>query len=436
MLLLAACYSASEMRAWTAEPPQASPSEAPPAPAFTAPDSTNSSRTVVSEGVGVDVEAAKSDAYRNAVRQAVGAYVDASTIVANDRLITDEIISLSGAFISKVEIVPDSITKDGPFTRVRVKAQVETGKVLTALQKRKVATVSDVLPVDTESLLAEIATQEDRLAGTEKLLRKLFEGYPQKCFRASIVGQPQAKKIDPAKPEAPDIELLCRVRIEADLEMWAEFSRALTEILKVIALEHSTTKTTPKPDTYWKGNAREQFANGFFDPNTTKVHKTIFQADAQWIGARHWGEKPRKVPREHCDIAVMTGGLDGEADFHWESFTVPQRIASCLPKTWRLADRGTVGSFCASRFSFAILNEPAQGEPIRIQQGACQRAGLCGYSASHKPSWCITPCLILMGVDGVDKECIGFACGVEFTTQAFVFRTDVAKGLHLRCALE
>ena len=54
---------------------------------------------VVGEGVGTSADLALKDAFRNAVRQVVGAYVDAETLVKNDELVEDKILTYSNGFI-------------------------------------------------------------------------------------------------------------------------------------------------------------------------------------------------------------------------------------------------------------------------------------------------------------------------------------------------
>lgn len=49
----------------------------------------------IAEGVGTDVEGALKDANRNAVRLAVGEYVNSETVVPSDEVITDRIVTLS-----------------------------------------------------------------------------------------------------------------------------------------------------------------------------------------------------------------------------------------------------------------------------------------------------------------------------------------------------
>ena len=58
---------------------------------------------VVAEGVGATPDEALKDAFRHAVRQAVGAVVDAETLVKNDEVIDDQILTYSNGFVKKYD---------------------------------------------------------------------------------------------------------------------------------------------------------------------------------------------------------------------------------------------------------------------------------------------------------------------------------------------
>ena len=63
-------------------------------------DVGNNTKEVIAEGVGDSHDNAIKDAFRNAVRQVVGVYVDSETLVKNDKLVDDKILTLSNGFIN------------------------------------------------------------------------------------------------------------------------------------------------------------------------------------------------------------------------------------------------------------------------------------------------------------------------------------------------
>lgn len=181
---------------------------------------------VIAEGVGTDVEGARKDAYRNAVRQAVGAYVDSETIVANDELITDRVVTLSPAFVEKAEPVAGSEKSEGGLVRLRVRAHVRITKLLDELAAGKIRTRPLVKKVDTSSLLAELTTKTDQHEARRDVLAKLFSDYPESCLSVSQTGKETIDK----RPDGK-IFLSVPLSITPNDGRYAAFSKTLCEVL-------------------------------------------------------------------------------------------------------------------------------------------------------------------------------------------------------------
>jgi len=183
---------------------------------------------VIAEGVGLDVESARKDSYRNAVRQAVGAYVDAETIVANDELISDKVITLSPAFVERVDPIPGGESREGSLTRVRVRAHVRITKLLDTLAEGKIKTRSHTKNVDTQSLLAELQTKADQSGGQRDVLQRALVEYPQSCMSLQVDGKPSIAT-------SPDGKTYLQVPIllSPNYERYAAFSEQLCTALAV-----------------------------------------------------------------------------------------------------------------------------------------------------------------------------------------------------------
>ena len=59
----------------------------------------SSVREVVATGFGINPQKAEEQALMAAVRSAIGVYLDANTIVANEEVIQNRILSLSNGFV-------------------------------------------------------------------------------------------------------------------------------------------------------------------------------------------------------------------------------------------------------------------------------------------------------------------------------------------------
>src|SRR5262245_47846776 len=86
---------------------------------------------VTVEGSGKTAAAALEDAFRNAVREVVGAVVAQETRIKNDKVISDKILTASNGFVAGYDKV--ALTEqDGEF-RIKIKARVEKSQLVDKL---------------------------------------------------------------------------------------------------------------------------------------------------------------------------------------------------------------------------------------------------------------------------------------------------------------
>jgi len=69
--------------------------------------------TVVASGIGKTEDAALKQAFSNAVTQVVGTIVDAETMVQNDKIISEQILTYSNAIVTKYAPVGKPVTAGG-----------------------------------------------------------------------------------------------------------------------------------------------------------------------------------------------------------------------------------------------------------------------------------------------------------------------------------
>lgn len=125
-------------------------------------------RKIVTTGMGVTPEAAVKDALRSAVEMVVGAVVNSETRIANDEIISDEILTLSHGFVRKYEKVAESANGADGYT-VTVAAIVTEKHIADKLQAKGVT-----VNYNTSALFAQYK-EWDRLAEAERAMAdKLF----------------------------------------------------------------------------------------------------------------------------------------------------------------------------------------------------------------------------------------------------------------------
>jgi len=199
------------------------------------------SQKVVAEGVGITADEAVKDAFRNAVRQVVGAVVDAETLVKNDDIIDDKVLTYSDGFIKGYEEVPRSKTLQSGLHRIKIMAQVERRSVIAKLNAANV----NMKAIDGEGLFAEAVTQLDAEKDAATMLLKQFVGFPQSCITATVIGKPEI-----VEKSADMATIKITVQIEPDLKAFKAFSGKLVPILEKLAKEKGafTVKYKKRPE--------------------------------------------------------------------------------------------------------------------------------------------------------------------------------------------
>jgi hypothetical protein len=219
--------------------------------------------SIVADGAGLNIDEAQKDAFRNAVRQAVGLVVDADTLVRNDQLVEDKVLTYSDGFITKFEQVPGSLKQQGGLVRLKIKAQVERKSLVERL---KAANIS-LKAVDGKSLFARAVTELEAKNDTGKLLAKSLAELPR-LLTAEIEGEPDFDK--------DKSEIVARVIVRADRAAYGTFVKRLEETLDKIAVAKDSTLLKAEP-----GQSREQ-AGGFFTRNHPPFGGPRLASANQW----------------------------------------------------------------------------------------------------------------------------------------------------------
>ncbi len=201
-------------------------------------------QTVVAEGVGTSAEEALKDAFRNAVRQVVGAVVDAETLVKNDELISDKVLTYSDGFIKKY----DEVTKkeDKGLFRIKITAEVQRRNVIAKLEAAKVAVKS----VDGKGLFAEVVTEVEAKKNAEALLTKALDGFPQNCLKVSVAGEP--KLVEKAESKAT---VQVGIQVEVDHDAYKSLAQRLTPLLEKASSEKGDFVVTFRQGEYYRSPA-------------------------------------------------------------------------------------------------------------------------------------------------------------------------------------
>ncbi|MEW6078310.1 MAG: hypothetical protein AB1724_10890 [Thermodesulfobacteriota bacterium] len=140
--------------------------------------------TVVATGIGLDYESSFKNALSNAIQQALGTVVDAETLVNNETVIKDQVLTYSDGFVSEVQKIKDERRPDGLFES-SIKATVQKKKLIEKLREKNISIIS----VDGTSLFAETLTQIKTQTDAKELFAKALEGLPIGLLSPRIVDQ-------------------------------------------------------------------------------------------------------------------------------------------------------------------------------------------------------------------------------------------------------
>ncbi len=213
---------------------------------------------VVAEGVGLTRDEALKDAYRNAVRQIVGATVDAETVVSQDSVITDKVITLSNGTIKSHKLLSD-VAEKGLF-RLRIVADVKKGEVVQRLRAAKII----VKEVDTKSLVADVrSTQakesaekissQQRAADAEALFEKAMKELSANIFEVSVNGGIKKESVS-----GDDVTISYSIAIRPNAEAFKQCSKNLQRALEASTEDHDELTLEAKEemnDPMWRSVA-------------------------------------------------------------------------------------------------------------------------------------------------------------------------------------
>jgi hypothetical protein len=129
-----------------------------------------SAKVIITTGYGIDKGTALKDAFRSAVEQYVGVLVDADTIVKNDELIKDEILTASNGYIQSYDEV--SVKNSDGIIEVKIKALVESQKVFGKIKSLNITTVGIE---GGKGVYSRIVSKQIAKYDVEKILAKAFK---------------------------------------------------------------------------------------------------------------------------------------------------------------------------------------------------------------------------------------------------------------------
>jgi hypothetical protein len=302
-------------------------------------------QVVIAEGVGTNPE----EALREAVRQVVGTFVDAETLVKNDELVSDKILTYSNGYITAYKTLRE--TERNGLARVTIQAAVKCEPLAAKLSEVNVT----VAPFPGSKLFAQAISQTAAEKDARALLRSALVGFPHNLIEATSEEEP---RIEERSEENATISY--QVKVGVNIDKYTQFQQRLTQVLERIAKEKGETalmkRMSPEP-TAWSdpfGVLGPPAPRG--DKGTPPSFEVLgWFSGPLWPGYRESWEAPLD---EQSDIVfvVNTGRTRMHDKTTWKWYCVP-RAAIAPP-----GEFARLGSF-----AFAIGRHDVCAAPAKIQ---------------------------------------------------------------------
>jgi len=282
------------------------------------------SMAVIAEGAGLSPDEALDDALRNAVRQVVGVYVDAETLIQNDRLVSDKVLTYSDGFVSSYRVLEEN--RYGRLYRRKIVAVVERSPLLKRLKESKL----HIREFDGRGFVAETLTRREARQNAAALLQRTLKGFPANVLQAEVLGRP-----DVTNDSDSGAQLVYRVRISVDRKRYEIFRQRLIAVLDQIATHKGSLSTT----SIYVPTRYHEYGNEFFSdqflgtshrirrgtaPATFTRFRSVRKSSMNGI-AKHWQEQ-RRSDRTPLLFVVHTGGVGVGRFTRWRWFEVPVSV--------------------------------------------------------------------------------------------------------------
>jgi len=269
--------------------------------------------TVEAKGQGESVEAAKADAARNAIKKAVGELVGAETLVENDELVKDKILTLSNAVVEKADYGDAKSVGDGLF-EVPVTAVVKKGRLNQELKAVGIAKGA----VKGDSLAATLFSGTERIANARKFFAERLKDFPKKVMEAEILKKEDGSPDINVNSATGEVSANCCIRV--NLENYAAFAQSLQELLGSVCTEQEETKISFMETQY---NDGRMSASGFLRKNLSvvvatpkKPHRSAWDGVVYYLDGTMYKTLAEVIEKQFPQwgtVAVVLTDEDGES---------------------------------------------------------------------------------------------------------------------------
>ncbi|MBM3396529.1 MAG: hypothetical protein FJY37_18260, partial [Betaproteobacteria bacterium] len=216
-------------------------------------------------GEGVDPSAAKLDATREALKQAVGMFVDAQTVVTDDQVISDKILSGTNALVLGSKVISGPKRRSDGLYEVQCEVKIRRQQLVSTISAAGIA-VTGAIDGDAAQRVSEINFKNDQEA--KELLRDRLSNLWSKLMVARLIddkGSPLGDGEIPTVVQRPDgsVVVCANLQVYFHLEaFYTKFAPDLKQLLAAISKSSTPAEcNTNRP--IWKSSEECPFRTRF-----------------------------------------------------------------------------------------------------------------------------------------------------------------------------
>jgi len=129
-------------------------------------------KTIIVTGYGINKRQALDNALKSAVEQAIGVLIDTETMLKNDKIIKDNILTSSSGYVKSYKEI--SFNKSNSLIELKIKAIVKSQKIFRTIKKLNISTISIS---NTKDIYARVSTKNRSKKSAEKIFKKALTEY-------------------------------------------------------------------------------------------------------------------------------------------------------------------------------------------------------------------------------------------------------------------
>jgi hypothetical protein len=195
--------------------------------------------TVEARGIGTGAFEARKDAIANALRQVVGEYIEADTVIENEEVVTDTITAFTNSSDVKSEILDRGFEGDNVW--VICKVTIVPSQIVGKIRDAALSAVN----IDGEALAAELEANQDNIELQKETLENLFKGIAPRLLVARLIDR-EGNPIEDGRIPKDDImykgdEVLFALNIEIYYDLETYYTKVypnLNRVLRAVAVKY------------------------------------------------------------------------------------------------------------------------------------------------------------------------------------------------------